>query len=234
MELDVYDRMAELASELYASEQVNETVTAIYQEILSYMQYYSDNVYFISSMMHCLTDYLEHVPEIRQGLFSTILDCIVASTRDHTSELIGPFTSFLRQHFDEEDLDRGDPLVLVQCNEWNVVVFQQLETSGAFDLLLRVGSDLFSYMQFSSPFLETEILMVKQIRYLLHHITQNVIFSDPESDGETDERDITSVMMLECMKSLDALIRDVFEADKEVVEVLEDVAVDDEDNADDL
>ena len=54
VEADVLDRITQLGCELYACEiyasgQVDERVTAIYQEYLTYMQYYSDHVSFTHS-----------------------------------------------------------------------------------------------------------------------------------------------------------------------------------------
>ena len=112
-----------LSFELHASHQDDESVTAIYQEYLSYMQYYSDNVFFMSKMMRLVEIYQGRVSDIRQGLVMTLFDSILASTLSHTQELIGPFISCVHDQFDHADFELpadGSPPTFTA---WNAGLF---------------------------------------------------------------------------------------------------------------
>ena len=84
MEAEIWDRIPLLVSQLRASDHVDERVTDIYEEIVCYMQYYSDHVSFMSKMMRLLEHIEGLVPEIRQGLAMEAWRCWTLSLPQHS------------------------------------------------------------------------------------------------------------------------------------------------------
>jgi hypothetical protein len=156
---DVLERVKGIGG-LFAGSTIDRPTThdhTLFQELDSYLHYYSTNVEFMSESINLFASVIRTCVSLftRQEIVTHVLDVLVHTMRDNLPKLGRQFVSFLHKGFDQDDLSIGLAFgsdsefldLAAPFNEQNIRFIEHLLETEAIDRLLQIASDPVSTLQ---------------------------------------------------------------------------------------